>query len=154
MLLSATNTGLDIFLIVWVVVIIATIIGELLTADLSCIWFTGGGVIALILSLCGVSNPYIQIGAFLLVSLILLFTLGRLARKNMNSNITHTNIDAAIGKEILVLKDADAYHYGEGKYAGLVWTIACLKDEEVKKDEFVFIKAVEGNKLIVSRNKD
>ena len=85
MLLSATNTGLDIFLIVWVVVIIATIIGELLTADLSCIWFTGGGVIALILSLCGVSNPYIQIGAFLLVSLILLFTLGRLARKNMKN---------------------------------------------------------------------
>ena len=30
MLLSATNTGLDIFLIVWVVVIIATVIGELL----------------------------------------------------------------------------------------------------------------------------
>ena len=28
------------------------------------------------------------------------------------------------------------------------------KDEEVKKDEFVYIKAVEGNKLIVSRNKD
>ena len=49
MLLSATNTGLDIFLIVWVVVIIATVIGELLTADLSCIWFTGGGIIALIL---------------------------------------------------------------------------------------------------------
>ena len=29
-----------------------------------------------------------------------------------------------------------------------------IKDEEVKKDEFVYIKAVEGNKLIVSRNKD
>ena len=154
MLLSATNTGLDIFLIVWVVVIIATVIGELLTADLSCIWFTGGGIIALILSLCGVSNPYIQLGAFLLVSLILLFTLGRLARKNMNNNIVHTNIDAAIGKEILVLKDADAYHYGEGRYAGLVRTISCPKDEEVKKDEFVFIKAIEGNKLIVSRKKD
>ena len=72
----------------------------------------------------------------------------------MNNNIVHTNIDAAIGKEILVLKDADAYHYGEGRYAGLVWTISCPKDEEVKKDEFVFIKAIEGNKLIVSRKKD
>ena len=154
MLLTSTGTGLDIFLIVWVVVIIATVIGELLTADLSCIWFTGGGIVALVLSLCGVSNPYIQIGAFLIVSLVLLFTLGRWARKNMNNNIVPTNIDAAIGKEILVLKDADAYHHGEGRYAGLVWTIVCPKDEEVKKDEFVYIKAVEGNKLIVSRKKD
>ena len=63
MLLTSTGAGLDIFLIVWVVVIIATVIGELLTADLSCIWFTGGGIVALVLSLCGVSNPYIQIGA-------------------------------------------------------------------------------------------
>lgn len=154
MLLTSTGTGLDIFLIVWVVVIIATVIGELLTADLNCIWFSGGGIVALVLSLCGVSNPYIQIGAFLLVSLVLLFTLGRWARKNMNKNITPTNIDAAIGKEILVLKDADAYHHGEGQYAGLVWTISCLKDEKVEKGQFVYIKAVEGNKLIVSSKKD
>jgi len=154
MLLTTTGSNFDLFLVVWVVVIIATIIGELLTADLSCVWFTGGGIVALILSLCGVSNPYIQIGAFLLVSVVLIFTLGRWARKHMNKNVTHTNIDAAIGKEILVLKDADAYHYGEGKYAGLVWTIACYKDEEVKKGEFVYIKAVEGNKLFVSRSKD
>ena len=39
MLLTSTGTGLDIFLLVWVVVIIATVIGELLTADLSCIWY-------------------------------------------------------------------------------------------------------------------
>ena len=154
MLLTTTGSGFDIFLVVWVVVIIATVIGELLTADLSCIWFTGGGIMALILSICGVSNPYIQIGAFLLISLVLLLTLGRWARKSMNNKTVRTNIDAAIGKEILVLKDADEYHHGEGRYAGLVWTIVCYKGESVQKDEYVFIKAIEGNKLYVSRNKE
>lgn len=143
----------EIFLIVWVVIIIATVIGELLTQDLTCIWFTGGGVVALILAILGVENTYIQIAVFVVVSLILLLTIGRWARKNPKKS-TLTNIEAAIGKEIIILKDADYLHYGEGKYAGLIWTVTCRGKDTVKEGEIAYIKSVEGNKLIVSTKKE
>lgn len=154
MLFLEANPNYEIFLIIWVVVIIATLIAELLTQDLTCIWFTGGGVVALILAIAGVDNAYVQISFFVAVSLILLLTLGRWSRKKNTQRTLATNIDAAIGKEIIILKDADYLHHGEGKYAGLIWTVICRGDDKVATGDIAYIKEIQGNKLVVSLKKE
>lgn len=153
LLTGATEQPFDILLVVWVVAIIATIIGELVTSDLSCIWFTGGAIVALILDICGVSNPFIQLGVFLVVSFVLLFTIGKICKNKINNNVTPTNIEAAIGKEIIITKAADHINHGEGKYAGLYWTVTCKENESVEKGDIAYILEVNGNKLLVSKNK-
>lgn len=136
----------------WVVVIIGTLIIELATPNLNTIWFSIGGVIALILNYLGVTNPWIQLIVFLLVSTVLLFSVGKIAKKYLKKTPeAQTNIDAAIGKEILITKDANSHTSGEGKYNGLIWSVICNDENGVKKDEYAIILKVEGNKLIVKR---
>lgn len=140
--------------IIWGILIVATIIIELATEEMDCIWFTAGAVVALILSLCGVDSVLIQIAAFVVVSCALLFTVGRWARKMLQQKNIPTNIDAAIGKEVVVIKDADHLNYGEGKYNGLTWTITCIEGKTVQAGDIAIIREVVGNKLYVEKKEN
>ncbi len=137
--------------IIWGVLIVATIVIELATEELDCVWFTAGAIVALILLLCGVQSILIQVIAFVVVSCTLLFTVGRWANRMMKNKNHPTNIDAAIGKEVIVTKDADYLNYGEGKYNGLSWTITCKEGTKVQVGDIATILEVVGNKLIVEK---
>ena len=71
----------------------------------------------------------------------------------MNKTKIATNVDALIGRELIVLEDADFFHPGEGKINGTIWTISCEHGLSVKKDDIAVIKNVQGNKLIVEKQK-
>lgn len=137
--------------VIWILVIVSTLVIEVMTADLTTCWFTVGAIIALILSFLGV-DLWIQFLVFFTVSLALLLTLGRVANRYLRAKQSdQTNIDACIGKEVLVLKDADDFNFGEGRYQGLVWTIVATDGEEIKAGSRAKIIAVSGNKLIVTK---
>ena len=136
--------------IVWFVIIVATIIIEILTVDLTTIWFTVGAIISLILAAFNVP-VIIQIIVFLVVSIVLIATVGKWTRRFFNKKTTPTNISEAIGQEIVILKDADEFHYGEGKYRGLFWTIAVEHGESVKVGDVAVVEKVDGNKLVVKK---
>lgn len=139
--------------ILWLILIVVTVAIELMTADLTSIWFAAGALVALLLSLLGVQNPAIQIIVFLAVSIGLLLTVGRWAKKIIGKNTIPTNIDAVIGKEILIIKGASQFEYGEGKYQGLIWTISCRGTDSIEAGDTAVIVAVDGNKLVVERKK-
>lgn len=147
-ILSAIN-------IIWMALIVATIVIELSTEELDCIWFTIGAIVALVVSLCGVESIVIQVVIFVVVSGVLLFTVGRWARAMLKNHKTEpTNIEAAIGQEVVVIKDADHLNYGEGKYAGLVYTLTCHEGESVKAGEVAIITEVSGNKFYVKKKEE
>ena len=139
--------------ILWLILIVVTVAIELMTTDLTSIWFAAGALVALLLSLLGVQNPAIQIIVFLAVSIGLLLTVGRWAKKIIGKNTIPTNIDAVIGKEILIIKGASQFEYGEGKYQVLIWTISCRGTESIDAGDTGVIIAVDGNKLVVERKK-
>lgn len=138
--------------IIWGVLIVATVIIELTTQELDCIWFTAGAIVALILSLIGVESIIIQVVVFAVVSCILLFTVGKWAGKKLQSHNIPTNVDAIIGQEIVITKKTDYFNHGEGKYNGLTWTIACEKGLTFTEGEIAIVERVEGNKLIVKKD--
>lgn len=137
--------------ILWLILIIVTVAIELMTTDLTSIWFAAGALIALLLSLLGVENPAIQIVVFLAISIGLLLTVGRWARRVIGKTTVATNIDAVIGKEIQILKGVTQFEHGEGKYQGLIWTISCRGNGTIEANETGVIIAVDGNKLVVER---
>ena len=60
------------FTMIWVVLLVICVVVEIATMGLTTIWFAGGAFIALILAIIGLPS-YVQIAAFLVVSLTLLF---------------------------------------------------------------------------------
>ncbi|MDY4788325.1 MAG: NfeD family protein [Bacilli bacterium] len=136
--------------IFWVVVIILMLIVEFFTEDFTSLWFSFGGAVSLVMSLLGVDSFLLQFGVFLAVSIILLLSLRKVMKKVLIKKYA-TNIDAMIGKEVLVLTGCDSFNRGEGKVDGLIWTIISENNEKIIPNDIVVIKKIEGNKLIVTK---
>lgn len=134
----------------WLIIFIATVAFELCTVELTSIWFSAGSIFALIFSAIGLDIVW-QVVIFFATSFILLVTVGKYGRKALNKTKHATNIDSFIGKELIVLEDADFFHPGEGKINGTVWTISCEHGKVVNKNDIAIIKGVQGNKLIVEK---
>ena len=69
---------------------------EAVTMALTTIWFAGGALVAFLMALLG-AGKYIQVGAFFLVSLILLIFTRPFALKYVNQRTVKTNVEGIIG---------------------------------------------------------
>lgn len=139
---------------IWLLLFIITLVIEVTTSDLVSIWFSGGSLISLILAICNV--PFLwQIVTLCVISGILLFVSKIwIKRKLLKDKEIATNIDAMIGQEIIVTKDASKEIPGEGKIRDVIWTISCDDNSVFKKGEFAIIKSIKGNKLIVKKKEE
>ena len=136
--------------IVWAIFIVATAIIELQTADLVTIWFTIGGIGALIAALCK-QNFWIQIGIFLGISVIAIILTRPLAKKLQQKEIIKTNSDKVVGKMAIVTKKIDADEIGEVKIEGRLWRAVNNNGLTFEENEKVLVEAISGTKLIVSK---
>lgn len=137
---------------IWGALILLTIIIEFFSADIDAIWFSAGALFALILSFFDV-HVAIQLGVFITVTSILLFTVGRWTKKFLMSKNISTNSDALIGKEILILESVNEFQKGSGVINDVVWTVICQAGINIEKGKHAIIIAIDGNKLVV-RNKE
>ena len=141
-------------LILWILVLIATIVIEASTMGLTSIWFAGGALIAMILELLH-GSVVLQIIVFLIVSLILLYFTRPIAVRYFNKERTKTNLDSLIGKRAVV---TSAIHNlketGQVMVEGKEWS-ARSNDPEIifEKDSIVQIVSIKGVKLIVEASK-
>jgi membrane protein implicated in regulation of membrane protease activity len=93
--------GRNLFIFVWLILIIAFIIGELVSVGLTSIWFAAGSLIALFAAIIGA--PFgVQILLFIVVSVICLYATRPLAKRFINRNVQSTNADSLIGQEIRI----------------------------------------------------
>ena len=145
-----TILGLHISMtIVWLVVMIGFLIAEALTVGLVGIWFAGGALVAVILSLLEVS-PLMQIIVFFAVSICLLVFTRKIFVEKLNTGKENTNVDALIGETGQVISTIYPMEIGQVKLKGQVWS--ALADDSlltIEKGTHVTIKAIEGVKLIV-----
>ena len=138
---------------IWVAVIATTIIIELFSTDIDALWFTIAAALSLVLSIFDI-HIAIQLSTFIIAAIILLFTIGRLAKKHLMTMHISENSDSLIGKEILMLETANELTAGSGVLDDIVWSVVCQAGVTAEKGKHAIIIALDGNKLVVTNKVD
>ncbi len=137
-----------IMIVVWFSVILIAAFIEVVTLDLTSLWFSIGAVFAFILAIVGVRTG-IQVGVFIGSSLFLILSVRPLAKKYFRTNIVGTNVDRLVGKIAICTQEIPPGERGEVRVEGKYWTAISTGTETIEVDDKVEILAIEGAKLIV-----
>ena len=140
----------EIFL--WLGLMVVFLIIELATVGLTSIWFSGGALAALLVSLAG-AGMVIQIAVFVVISAVLVIFTRPFAVKYVNKGTVRTNVDGLVGKKARVLEEIDnGSGSGTAVLNGQEWTARAVRDDLViHKGETVIVKEIRGVKLMVDR---
>ena len=135
---------------VWLIALVAFIIIEIATMGLTTIWFAGGALVALVLALIKVPF-YVQMGAFLVISIILLICTRPLAMKFFNQERIQTNVDSVGGKQAIVVARIDNLkEEGQVILNGMEWSARSYEAGTIiPTGAVVEVKEVQGVKLMV-----
>ena len=136
------------FMALWFVLIIGAAVVEILTMDLTSVWFSIGALVAFILGIVGV-NPIVQLLVFIVVSVALLLSVRPLAKNYFRTNIISTNSDRLVGRTAICTKPIEAGGRGEVKVEGKFWTAVSNDASAIDEGDKVEVLAIEGVKLIV-----
>ena len=135
---------------IWLGVTVAALVVEFVTLDMVSIWFSAGGLVAMILALLDVSYE-IQIVVAVVVSLICVLSLRKISLKWLNRTNEKTNLDLIIGKKFKLLTKITQDEVGTVKINGIVYSAKSVDNKEIEENEYVKILKIEGNKLIVEK---
>lgn len=137
---------------VWLALLIALIITEAATVQLTTIWFACGALVSLFLSAFGADNILIQVIVFLSVSLVSFIATRPLVKKYINQKSQPTNADRCIGSLAVVTEEINNLHgTGAVKVNGLIWSARTTSDNTIPADTTVTVKSIDGVKLIVEQ---
>ncbi len=133
--------------IVWLVIVIALAVIEVMTVNLVTVWFVASGIVALIAAYLGAST-IIQLAIFVILGVLLLLLTKKPLEKLLNKTNKHkTNLDRIFEMEGIVTEEIKKGSTGEVKVDGKRWT--AIADKTIKKDSTVKILKIDGVKLVV-----
>lgn len=137
--------------VIWCVILIALLLAELSTANLTTIWFAGGALFAWFASLLK-APLWLQILVFFIVSIVTLILTRPLVKKMMDRKVVPTNADRAVGKEAWVTSTIDNTR-GEGivNLEGSDWSAVSESGEVLTEGTRVVVREIRGVKLVVSK---
>ncbi len=135
---------------IWLLILIIAIVIEIATMGLTTIWFAGGALVAFLLALLNMPL-WLQIAAFLIVSVVLLYFTRPMAMKYFNKGVTQTNSDALVGQQGIVVSDINNIEgLGRVLIQGKEWSARAANEEDkIKAGQVVTVRAIEGVKLLV-----
>lgn len=138
--------------IIWILVAIFVIAIDLVTSSFIFMWFSIGALVAIILSLLGVSLIW-QITIFLVIGVATVSIGYPWAKKKFKADVNHvlTMEQTYIGR--VMVAGEDMGEISKIKIGGVYWT-AYNKGKMIKKGEQYTIIGIEGNKLIVNLKED
>lgn len=138
-------------LIIWIIISVAALVIDIATSAFLFLWFTVGGIAAIIALIFG-SNIAVQVITFIAVSAVSMALGYPLIRSTLKGTIkkTSTMEESYMGREITV--DEDLVETARVKIDGIYWTIKNI-GEPVKKGDKVKITGLDGNKLVVKKEK-
>lgn len=134
----------------WVFIIIVLAFIEVITVNLTTVWFVVSAIVSLLLSFLGV-DFYIQFAVFTLLGIFLLITTRSSLQKLLNNHKENTNLDRVIGMTGIVTEAIEKNKIGEVKVDGKKWS--AVSNENLKVDATVKILKIDGVKLIVEEEK-
>lgn len=136
--------------VVWLVILVALVVIELVTMGLTTVWFAGGALVATLASLLHL--PFtIQIILFLVVSALLLYFTRPIAVKYFNKDRVRTNAESLVGRQAIVISEIDNLQgIGQVNVGGMEWTARSKSDDvPLPVGTVVIVLAIDGVKLIV-----
>ena len=139
---------------IWFGIAVGLIILECATIELVAIWFALAAlVMGVIVGFASGLELIWQIFIFVAISVIFVLATRPLVKKLMQKRKgTDTNLELIIGRKAIVTeKIENDLSVGAVKINGLVWNARSVDGSVVEKDEFVFVKEIQGNKLIVEK---
>lgn len=136
--------------IYWLAIFIVLLIIEIMTMGLTTIWFAGGALLAFLAGIAGFGTG-VQIGVFIVVSVLLLILTRPLAVKYFNQERQKTNAESLIGQQALVTEDIDTIKAkGQVEIRGQIWSAKTDEpDGKIPKNTVVVVNGIQGVKLIV-----
>lgn len=135
---------------IWLAVLIGAIVLEIATTQIVSIWFAVGALAALIATLAGVGNIWIQVLIFVIVSAAAVIVTRPLVKKLISKQAEPTNADMVLGKTGIVTEAIDNLApSGLVKVNGSVWTARSADGSVIAEGEKVVIKEISGVKLLV-----
>ncbi|MBR3289878.1 MAG: NfeD family protein [Clostridia bacterium] len=134
----------------WLALVVIFAVIEGVTPQLVSIWFAGGALCALIVSLFGVPL-WVDIAVFVGVSALLLLLTRPLIKKRWSAQTVRTNADAAIGQDAIVTSRIDNTE-GTGlvNLGGQIWSARSENGTPISEGASVRVQRIEGVKLIVT----
>ena len=135
---------------IWLAVLVVCVGIEIATMGLTTIWFAGGALVSAILA--ALNAPlWLQIVAFSVVSLILLYLTRPVAVKYFNKDRVKTNVESLIGRQAIVISEIDNLQgIGQVTVGGQEWSARSVKDDvQLPVGSVVVVRSVSGVKLIV-----
>ena len=141
--------------VIWLVILVALVVIELLTMGLTTIWFAGGALVATVASLFGA--PFaVQVILFLAASGLLLYFTRPLAVKYFNKDRVRTNAESLVGRQAIVISEIDNLQgIGQVNVGGMEWSARTRVDGvKLPVGTVTTILAINGVKLIVEERKE
>lgn len=141
--------------VIWLAILVALVVIELLTMGLTTIWFAGGALVATIVSLFGAPLA-VQIILFLVASGFLLYFTRPLAVKYFNKDRVRTNAESLVGRQAIVISEIDNLQgIGQVNVGGMEWSARTRVDGvKLPVGTVTTILAINGVKLIVEERKE
>ncbi len=133
-------------IVVWAIILVASIVIECMTTALVSIWFVPSAAVCIVLGLFNVTI-YIQIAVFVVLTALLVFLLRNKIKANFSKNSTKTNVDSLIGKTAVVEEEIPEGAVGRIKVGGMSWAAFSKEKRAVLAGEKVKILEVSGVKL-------
>lgn len=136
---------------VWLTIVILLTLVEVMTVNLTTIWFVISGLIALGVSF--ITDIFIiQFACFVILGIVFLLISKPFVKKVLNKRVEKTNIDRIVGMTGIVIKDIDDIDNGEVKVDGKVWT--AYSDEKIKCKDKVKVLEIDGSKIKVEKDSE
>ena len=143
-----------VYQIVWLALLIIFAVAEAATVGLTSVWFAIGSLGALVCALAG-GNIWLQLGIFIVLSLVCLVALRPLAKQYLNNRVEPTNADRVIGQEARVTQDIDNIQgTGAVTIGGVTWTARSEHDTPIPAGAMVRVLRIEGVKVMVEKSKE
>lgn len=135
---------------IWLSLAVFFLIIESMTVEIISIYFTGGALVSMVLSLLGVPLEW-QILTFCVVSILLIIFTRPIVARYLKRNESKTNVDTLIGDVATVTKEILPDERGEVKIKGQYWLAVSANNDIIELGSKVSILAIEGAKLIVKK---
>ena len=134
---------------IWLGAMVFFLIVEAITPQLVSLWFAGGALLALVLSLFDAPVLW-QLVVFVAGSVLLLVLTRPFVKNVLKFKRTSTNVDKLVGREALVTEAIDNLK-GEGlvKIAGVTWSARSESPESIPEGETVVVCRIEGVRAVV-----
>ena len=138
--------------IFWLISFGILLLIEICTLGLTTIWFAAGALVAFLMAVLNLPL-FVQVAAFLAVSILMLVFTRPIMTKHLNAKTTKTNAESLVGGKARVLIPVNNLKSeGQVMVGGMEWSARSTKDEVTfQKDEMVRIVGINGVKLMIER---